>query len=128
MNSRSAVLSLSKPSLMGLCGLMQSGVSEPVNIGSRQYVTVKGLIKTGAEAVAGKRVEVPWVDGPVEVKFGNISNDRIESLGWSPRYSLRDRLGPTGTNDRRSRRQRSLYCPIVARSEWMASENYVRKR
>jgi nucleoside-diphosphate-sugar epimerase len=40
--------------------------------------------------VAGKRINVQWVKGPVGVQSRNFSNARIYSLGWRPKYSLED--------------------------------------
>jgi len=74
--------------------LTASDIDEPANIGTREYVTVKELVDTVAD-VAGKRVDIRWIDGPVGVQSRNFSNDRIESLGWTPAHSLRDGIVPT---------------------------------
>lgn len=78
----------------GIVRLMKSELDEPANIGTREYVTVKQLVDTVAE-VAGKHVDIRWVDGPVGVQSRNFSNDRIESLGWEPSHSLRDGIAAT---------------------------------
>jgi nucleoside-diphosphate-sugar epimerase len=75
----------------GVVTLIRSDVREPANIGNREYVTVEQLVDTVME-VAGKSLHVEWVEGPVGVQSRNFSNDRIESLGWAPRHSLRDGL------------------------------------
>lgn len=74
--------------------LMDSDLEEPANIGTREYVTVKELVDLVAE-VAGRDITPRWVDGVVGVQNRNFSNDRIESLGWRPRHSLRDGLAET---------------------------------
>jgi GDP-D-mannose 3',5'-epimerase len=78
----------------GVVRLMHSDLDGPVNIGTREYVTVRQLVDIVAD-VAGKQLEIRWVDGPVGVQSRNLSNDRIESLGWSPKYSLRDGIAAT---------------------------------
>jgi GDP-D-mannose 3', 5'-epimerase len=74
--------------------LMTSSCGVPVNIGTREYVTVAELVETVAQ-VAEKKVGVRWVDGPVGVRSRNFSNDRIEALGFRPRYSLSQGLAAT---------------------------------
>jgi nucleoside-diphosphate-sugar epimerase len=78
----------------GIYRLMQSDLQGAVNIGCPQYVTVNELVDTVA-AVAGKRVKVRYVEGPVGVHSRNFSNDRIYSLGWQARYSLADGIAHT---------------------------------
>jgi len=36
-----------------------------------------------------------YVEGPVGVQSRNFSNERIYSVGWRPRYSLRDGIART---------------------------------
>ena len=50
----------------------------PVNIGCPQYVTVDELAATVAE-VAGKKINIRHVEGPVGVQSRNFSNERIYS-------------------------------------------------
>jgi len=45
------------------------------------------LVETVAE-VAGKRINVEWVQGPVGVQSRNFSNERIYSTGWRARVPL----------------------------------------
>jgi nucleoside-diphosphate-sugar epimerase len=78
----------------GIYLLMQSDLEGPVNIGNPEYVTVKQLVDTVAE-VAGKRINVQWVEGPVGVQSRNFSNARIYSLGWRARFPLRDGIART---------------------------------
>jgi nucleoside-diphosphate-sugar epimerase len=71
----------------GIYLLMQSDLHGAVNIGSPQYVTVNELVDAVAQ-VAGKRVNVKHVAGPVGVHSRNFSNDRIYSLGWQSRFFI----------------------------------------
>ena len=78
----------------GIWRLMQSPLEGPVNIGCPQYVIVDQLVATVA-AVAGKRVNIAHVDGPVGVQSRNFSNARIYSIGWRPRFFLREGIERT---------------------------------
>ncbi len=71
----------------GIYRLMHSDLEGPANIGNPEYVTVKELVET-VMAVAGKRVNVEWVKGPVGVQSRNFSNERIYSTGWQARFPL----------------------------------------
>ncbi len=73
----------------GVYLLMQSDLEGPVNIGCPQYVSVNELVATAAE-VAGKRIRIRYVDGPVGVHSRNFSNARIYSLGWTPKVFLKE--------------------------------------
>ncbi|MGE5568459.1 MAG: NAD-dependent epimerase/dehydratase family protein [Rhodospirillales bacterium] len=78
----------------GICLLMRSDLHGPVNIGCPQYVTVNELVATVAE-VAGKRIRIRYVDGPVGVQSRNFSNARIYSLGWKPKIFLKEGIALT---------------------------------
>ena len=78
----------------GIYLLMHSDLEGAVNIGSPEYVTVKELVETTAE-VAGKRINVEWVKGPVGVQSRNFSNERIYSLGWRAEVSLKQGIAQT---------------------------------
>jgi len=78
----------------GIYRLMQSDLQGPVNIGCPQYVTVLELVATVA-AAAGKHIDIRQVDGPVGVQSRNFSNARIYSIGWQPRFFLRDGIERT---------------------------------
>ncbi len=78
----------------GVRCLVDSDVSEPTNIGTRQYVSVKQLVDLVADA-ADKDITPVWVPGPVGVQSRNFSNDRIESLGYQPRFDLAAGLAET---------------------------------
>jgi GDP-D-mannose 3',5'-epimerase len=80
--------------LEGIYLLMQSNLEWPVNIGCPQYVSVKELVNTVAE-VARKKINVRCVEGPVGVQSRNFSNVKIYSLGWRPKYYLKEGIGLT---------------------------------
>ncbi len=78
----------------GIVRLTRSDLEGAVNIGSPEYVSVEQLVGV-VEEVAGKRVDIRYVDGPVGVQSRNFSNARIESLGWRSQFSLRDGIART---------------------------------
>tara|TARA_R100000008_G_C3550269_1_gene149989 strand:- start:571 stop:1071 length:501 start_codon:yes stop_codon:yes gene_type:complete len=72
----------------GIRRLMDSDVSEPLNLGSDEMVTINQLIET-AETVAGKKLVRNYIDGPLGVRGRNSDNTLIkEKLGWAPHYPL----------------------------------------
>jgi len=75
--------------LEGIYLLMQSNLDSPVNIGCPQYVFVKELVDTVAE-VSRKKINVRWVEGSVGVHSRNFCNKKIYSLGWCPKYYLKE--------------------------------------
>lgn len=78
----------------GIYRLMHSELEGAVNIGCPQYVTVDELVECVAEA-AGKEIHIRHIDGPVGVQSRNFSNERIYSLGWQPRFYLKDGIAHT---------------------------------
>ncbi|MBP7275264.1 MAG: NAD-dependent epimerase/dehydratase family protein [Kiritimatiellae bacterium] len=78
----------------GIFRLMQSDLEGAVNIGCPEYVTVDALARCIAE-VAGKRIAIKHIKGPVGVQSRNFSNARIESIGWRSRFPLRDGIART---------------------------------
>ncbi len=78
----------------GIYLLMQSDLEGPANIGCPEYVTVDELANAVAE-VAGKKITIRHVPGPVGVQSRNFSNERIYSLGWQARYFLKDGIAQT---------------------------------
>jgi nucleoside-diphosphate-sugar epimerase len=78
----------------GIYRLMHSELTGPTNIGCPEYVSVDELVHTAAD-VAGKRIRIRHVDGPVGVQSRNFSNARIYSTGWRARFSLREGIQHT---------------------------------
>jgi nucleoside-diphosphate-sugar epimerase len=78
----------------GIYRLMQSDLEGAVNIGCPQYVSVRELVETVMK-VAGKRLTIRWVDGPVGVHSRNFSHARIESLGWRAQVFLEEGIART---------------------------------
>ena len=78
----------------GVRRLMRSEVSEPTNIGTREYLSVKELVDLVAQ-VADKSITPVWIPGPVGVQSRNFSNAGIEQLGYDPKYSLVDGITET---------------------------------
>jgi nucleoside-diphosphate-sugar epimerase len=78
----------------GIRLLMDSGVSEPTNIGSDERVSINDLVAIVAETAA-KTVKVRHVDGPVGVHARNHSSKRIRSMGWVDRHTLRQGIART---------------------------------
>jgi GDP-D-mannose 3',5'-epimerase len=72
----------------GIYQLTHSDLEGPVNIGNPEYVSVDELVECAA-AVAGKKVEIKHIDGPVGVQSRNFSNERVYSLGWKAEFPLR---------------------------------------
>ncbi|MCK4336465.1 MAG: NAD-dependent epimerase/dehydratase family protein, partial [Candidatus Aminicenantes bacterium] len=80
--------------LDGIILLMKSDLKNGVNIGRRQYVSVIELVQTIAE-VAGKKINIKHIEGPVGVKARNFRNNLIKSIGWKSSYSLRAGIAKT---------------------------------
>lgn len=79
----------------GVRRIMESGVTQPLNLGSSEIVTVDGLVDVIAE-IAGKRiVKVHDTTRPQGVRGRNSDNTLIRSkLGWEPPTKLREGLVP----------------------------------
>ena len=78
----------------GIYMLMHSDLEGAANIGCPQYVSVDELAQTVAE-VAGKKINIKHVPGPVGVQSRNFSNARMYSIGWRPKVFLREGIGLT---------------------------------
>jgi GDP-D-mannose 3',5'-epimerase len=78
----------------GIYRLMHSDLQGPANIGCPEYVSVDELVRTVAD-VAGKKIHIRHVDGPVGVQSRNFSNERIYSIGWKASYMLADGIAET---------------------------------
>jgi GDP-D-mannose 3', 5'-epimerase len=74
--------------------LMRSNFNTPVNIGSPEYVSVNELVDLTAK-IAGKRIQKKYISGPVGVQSRNFSNEKIYSIGWRPRVSLKEGMKKT---------------------------------
>ena len=81
--------------LEGTLRLMRSECVEPLNIGSDELISIKDLALMIA-ALAGKRISIRHIDGPVGVR-GRKSDNRLiaQHLGWTPSARLRDGLAET---------------------------------
>lgn len=80
----------------GFWRLAGSGVTDPVNLGNPEEVTVLQLAETVGQ-LAGGSAEVTFLDRPVddpEIRKPDISRAR-EILGWEPKVSLRQGLERT---------------------------------
>lgn len=80
--------------LDGILLLMHSDLEDGVNIGRQEYVSVDELVRVIAD-VAGKKIQIKHVEGPVGVKARNFRIDRISSIGWKSKYSLQDGIAKT---------------------------------
>ncbi|MDP3979995.1 MAG: NAD-dependent epimerase/dehydratase family protein [Chlamydiota bacterium] len=78
----------------GIYLLMHSDLEGGVNMGCPQYVSVKELVDTVAD-VAGKKIKIKSIKGPVGVESRNFSNNKIYSLGWRSKFNLRDGIKNT---------------------------------
>lgn len=79
----------------GIRRLMESDFSGPVNIGSEEMVTLNQLAEIIME-IAGKRVRIKHVPGPLGVRGRNSDNHLIrDKLGWEPKLPLRAGLATT---------------------------------
>jgi len=78
----------------GIVRLMQSDLENGVNIGRQEYVSVDDLAATIAD-VAGKTIHLKHIAGPVGVRARNFTNERITSIGWRSRFSLKEGIART---------------------------------
>jgi nucleoside-diphosphate-sugar epimerase len=79
----------------GIRRLMESDFSGPVNIGSEEMVTINQLAEIIMD-VAGKRVRIKHVPGPLGVRGRNSDNHLIrKKLGWEPKLPLHAGLATT---------------------------------
>jgi nucleoside-diphosphate-sugar epimerase len=71
----------------GIWRLMRSDLEGAVNIGCPEYVTVDELAMAIAR-IAGKKIRIKHVEGPVGVQSRNFGNGRIYSIGWKSEFPL----------------------------------------
>jgi nucleoside-diphosphate-sugar epimerase len=76
--------------------IMNSDISEPINLGSSELVTINQLVDI-AEEIAGIRLKRRYdLNAPQGVNGRNSDNAKIlKSLGWEPSIRLRDGLEKT---------------------------------
>ena len=75
--------------LDGVRRFMDSEFLGPVNIGSEEMVTINALAGMAMD-IAGKKITIKHIDGPLGVRGRNSDNKLIgEKLGWKPSLSLR---------------------------------------
>lgn len=73
----------------GVRRLMESDFQGPVNIGSEEMVSINQLVGM-VSSIAGKRVRIRHIPGPLGVRGRNSDNRLIrEELGWAPSEPLR---------------------------------------
>lgn len=82
--------------LEGIRRLMsQTDFIGPVNIGSDEMVSINELAEMAMD-IAGKKMSINHIPGPLGVKGRNSDNNLIkEKLGWAPDYSLRKGMEKT---------------------------------
>jgi len=80
--------------LDGILILMQSDMENGVNVGHPEYVSVNELVSIISE-VAGKKINIKHIEGPVGVQARNFTNDKIRSLGWKANFPLKKGIAAT---------------------------------
>jgi GDP-D-mannose 3', 5'-epimerase len=81
--------------LEGTLRLTRSSLTGPFNIGSNEMVSINQLARLTMD-IAGKRLGIEHIHGPLGVRGRNSDNRRIqEQLGWSPSRPLREGLEKT---------------------------------
>ncbi len=78
----------------GIMVLMHSDLENGVNMGRQEYVSVNELVDTIAE-VAGKKIHIRHVEGPVGVEARNFRIDKIRGIGWQSQFSLKEGIERT---------------------------------
>ncbi len=79
----------------GTLRLMRSSFEGPVNIGSEEMVSINQLAEM-IMRIAGKRLSIRHIPGPLGVRGRNSHNDLIrEKLGWEPTMTLDQGLART---------------------------------
>ncbi len=82
--------------IIGIRKLIESDITEPLNVGSSELVTIDELVGI-VEEIAGVRLRRRYLpDAPKGVAGRNSDNTRIrDALGWEPTTRLRDGLVET---------------------------------
>ena len=82
--------------LKGIDLITHSDITEPLNLGSNELVTINGLVDI-VEDIAGIKLDRQYnLDAPKGVNGRNSDNTLIEQkLGWSPQIPLREGMAKT---------------------------------
>ncbi len=81
--------------LEGMRILMDSNLTDPINIGSEEMISINGLAEMIMD-IAGKNLTIKHIDGPLGVRGRNSDNKLIEEkLGWKPGRPLREGMEKT---------------------------------
>jgi GDP-D-mannose 3',5'-epimerase len=82
--------------LKGTTAIMESGILEPINLGSSELVTINRLTDI-AEDIGGVKLKRKYkLDAPKGVRGRNSDNTLIQCrLGWEPSIRLRDGMEKT---------------------------------
>jgi len=82
--------------LTGTTSIMESGILEPINLGSSELVTINQLVDI-AEDIAGVKLKRKYnLEAPKGVRGRNSDNTLIlEKLHWEPSIRLRDGMEKT---------------------------------
>lgn len=79
----------------GTLRLARSEHTGPFNIGSEEMVTINQLAEMAMD-IAGKKLNIEHIPGPLGVRGRNSDNKLIKStLGWAPSRSLREGIEKT---------------------------------
>jgi nucleoside-diphosphate-sugar epimerase len=80
----------------GTLAIMDSDITEPLNLGSDELVTINGLVDI-VESIAGIKLKRRYkLDAPKGVNGRNSDNTLIKQhLGWAPSIRLRDGMAKT---------------------------------
>lgn len=74
---------------------MDSNFIGPINIGSEEMVTINQLVEM-IMGIAGKRLKVKHVEGPLGVRGRNSDNNKLRRvLNWEPQVGLEEGLKKT---------------------------------
>jgi len=72
----------------GIQRIMESDLTEPVNLGSTRKISINELVHLIAE-ISNKRVTIKNIDGPRGVMGRTSDNNLIkETIGWAPDEDL----------------------------------------
>jgi nucleoside-diphosphate-sugar epimerase len=80
----------------GTQAILESEITEPINLGSSELVTINQLVDI-VEEIAGVKLERNYkLDAPKGVNGRNSDNTKIlEYLGWEPSIRLKDGMAKT---------------------------------